>query len=201
VPFGFDLYAEFGHERALPLIGNFDPPVAAVPAQPASNPGDGDFDGDNDTDGADFLTWQRNLGRTNVLKSLGDANGDHHVSGADLADWKSHFGAHAPVAAAVTAEQRDDDAPSEFNNLYLLPSPRTARYRPSMRTAAVDAVFAESNATVASSADADFKPDFAAGDQRQRPRLRRSWEASDGLDSSKSDSSIDDKDKVFGAAL
>ena len=27
-PFGFDVYAEFGDELALPLVGNFDPPTS-----------------------------------------------------------------------------------------------------------------------------------------------------------------------------
>jgi subtilisin-like proprotein convertase family protein len=30
VPFGNDIFAEFGDERALPIVGNFDPPVSAA---------------------------------------------------------------------------------------------------------------------------------------------------------------------------
>ncbi len=47
---------------------------------------DGDFDGDSDVDGADFLEWQRNLG---------DAT--------NLALWESNFGAPSPAVGAATA--------------------------------------------------------------------------------------------------
>jgi len=55
------------------------PPTPPGAGQP------GDFDGDGDVDGNDFLTWQRGLG------SMFDAS--------DLADWKANFGAGAAVAA------------------------------------------------------------------------------------------------------
>jgi hypothetical protein len=52
----------------------------------------GDFDGDGDVDGADFLTWQRGGSPT-------------PLSPADLATWKSNYGASATVngSAAVGA--------------------------------------------------------------------------------------------------
>jgi hypothetical protein len=50
----------------------------------------GDFDGDSDVDGGDFLVWQRGLGTTH------DA--------ADLADWKANFGASAVRAAGGVPE-------------------------------------------------------------------------------------------------
>ncbi|HEX6962757.1 MAG TPA: PEP-CTERM sorting domain-containing protein, partial [Lacipirellula sp.] len=50
---------------------------------------DGDFDGDQDVDGGDFLTWQRGLGSTH--------------NAADLADWKANFGTGAGGSAAVAA--------------------------------------------------------------------------------------------------
>jgi hypothetical protein len=108
VPFGFDLYAEFGNERALPLLGNFDPPVAQTAAEPTAVGGVADFDGDSDADGADFLTWQRNLGRTNVLTGLGDANGDHKVNSGDLAAWKAGFGAASPASNGVDGDLDGD---------------------------------------------------------------------------------------------
>jgi hypothetical protein len=85
-PFGRDLYAEFGNERALPLVGNFDPPVTAAssttpPATPAASP---DLNGDGAVNGNDFLAWQR-----------GGANG------ATLSQWKSAFGQGSTVAAAT----------------------------------------------------------------------------------------------------
>ncbi len=47
---------------------------------------DGDFDGDSDVDGADFLEWQRNLG---------DAT--------NLGLWESNYGTPAPAIAAAAA--------------------------------------------------------------------------------------------------
>ena len=94
VPFGFDLYAEFGNERALPLVGNFDPPVTPD----ATTATTGDFDSDGDTDGADLLAWQRGLGRTGAPLSAGDANGDGVVGAGDLSMWKSGFAAAAATA-------------------------------------------------------------------------------------------------------
>ncbi|RIK75972.1 MAG: hypothetical protein DCC67_14535 [Planctomycetota bacterium] len=44
----------------------------------------GDFDGDGDVDGNDFLVWQRNAG-----------------SSAELADWKANFGAGGGAVGAV----------------------------------------------------------------------------------------------------
>jgi hypothetical protein len=52
----------------------------------------GDFDGDGDVDGADFLTWQNGLGATSASAADGDANGDEVVDGADLTIWSDQFG-------------------------------------------------------------------------------------------------------------
>src|SRR5690606_112794 len=38
VPFGNDIYAEFGDEKALPIVGNFDPPVTDGPSNPGTTP-------------------------------------------------------------------------------------------------------------------------------------------------------------------
>lgn len=65
---------------------------------------DGDFNGDNVVDGADFLIWQRGFGPTGT-NLTGDADGNGVVDGADLAIWKSQFGgAPAVVAAAAVPE-------------------------------------------------------------------------------------------------
>jgi len=117
VPFGDDLYAEFGDELALPIIGNFDPPVSrfTAPADPQATV-DGDFDGDGDVDGRDFMAWQRTDGSTQNLamwqEAMGDApvglssdaDGDSDVDGRDflaiqrsgnstvLASWQQQYG-------------------------------------------------------------------------------------------------------------
>jgi len=53
---------------------------------------DADFDGDLDVDGADFLTWQRNLGAASALQISGDAECDRTIGSGDLAVWRNEFG-------------------------------------------------------------------------------------------------------------
>jgi hypothetical protein len=53
---------------------------------------DGDFNGDDAVDGADFLTWQRGFGGA-ASPANGDANADGVVDAADLAVWAEQFGA------------------------------------------------------------------------------------------------------------
>jgi hypothetical protein len=61
---------------------------------------DTDFDNDGDTDGADFLAWQRGNGTTTgATNAQGDANGNGAVNGADLSAWKAQFSGGAPVAS------------------------------------------------------------------------------------------------------
>jgi aldose sugar dehydrogenase len=52
----------------------------------------GDFDGDNDVDGADFVAWQTNFPRTSgATLAMGDADGDGDVDGADFVVWQTNF--------------------------------------------------------------------------------------------------------------
>lgn len=53
----------------------------------------GDFDGDDDVDGRDFLIWQRGESTTGPLDA------------GDLADWQANFGAGAPLAAATSVPE------------------------------------------------------------------------------------------------
>src|SRR5690606_23110053 len=52
----------------------------------------GDFDGDGDVDGQDFLTWQRGFGTTNATLADGDANRDRTVGAPDLDVWMQQYG-------------------------------------------------------------------------------------------------------------
>jgi hypothetical protein len=59
-------------------------------------------DADFDADGADFLTWQKNLGLTGTATlATGDANADMNVTAADLAIWQAQFGPGGGGASAV----------------------------------------------------------------------------------------------------
>jgi hypothetical protein len=64
--------------------------LSTFPALPTES---ADFDGDDDVDGADFLTWQRNLGvASGATRAMGDANIDGDVDADDLAAWRADFG-------------------------------------------------------------------------------------------------------------
>jgi hypothetical protein len=54
-------------------------------------PFNADFDNDADADGADFLTWQRQLGNTAAARNTGDANADMIVDAADLTQWQGEY--------------------------------------------------------------------------------------------------------------
>jgi predicted outer membrane repeat protein len=75
--------------------GAFESDLA--PALPA------DFNGNGTVNGGDFLTWQRNFGKTGATKADGDANGDGNVNGADLTAWKAGYGSAAASAAASSS--------------------------------------------------------------------------------------------------
>ncbi len=64
--------------------------------------GSGDFNGDGQVNGNDFLIWQRNLGITSgATLTQGDADGNGAVNAADLAIWKSTFGSSVAAAGAI----------------------------------------------------------------------------------------------------
>lgn len=58
----------------------------------------GDFDGDTDIDGVDFLTWQQGVGVGSFLFE-GDADGSRVVDGADLVLWQSQYGTIASLVS------------------------------------------------------------------------------------------------------
>jgi hypothetical protein len=52
----------------------------------------GDFDGDRDVDGADFVAWQTNFPlATGATLAQGDADADGDVDGADFVVWQTNF--------------------------------------------------------------------------------------------------------------
>ena len=60
----------------------------------------GDFDGDRDVDGGDFLIWQRALGSTEELAA--DASGNRVVDAADLFAWRTNFGRILPSPPIIS---------------------------------------------------------------------------------------------------
>jgi hypothetical protein len=124
-PFGHDIYAEFGNERALPILGNFNPPGFGGETMPtALTPGD--FDGTGQIDGNDFLSWQTSLGSTVASRGAGaDGNADRIVDRIDLAVWKSVF---RNTAAAVDRALAENSAESIAENVRLHDSPTTAAF-------------------------------------------------------------------------
>jgi len=80
------------NESILLDIGAFEAPVL-VPS--------GDLDGDGDTDGADFLSWQRSFSTTdpNVTEG-GDADFDGDVDADDLNVWQQDFGGLTPTPSS-----------------------------------------------------------------------------------------------------
>lgn len=92
VPFGDDLYAEFGDELALPIVGNFDPPVVASEVDSNNfTQLPGDFDNSGMVDEHDFTMWQESYGETGVNMAA-DADGDGVVGLADYTMWREHVG-------------------------------------------------------------------------------------------------------------
>jgi hypothetical protein len=122
VPFGADLYAEFGDELAMPVVGNFDPPVASA-AQGGGQDLAGDYDRNGVVDLADQLVWRAGFGSTSNLAA--DGNLDGRVDAADYVVWRNNLGKTAasgsailsltsaesdPTAAPLTTETSDDSA-------------------------------------------------------------------------------------------
>jgi hypothetical protein len=65
----------------------------------------GDFDGDGDVDGADFVAWQTNFPKeTGATLAQGDADGDGDVDGADFVVWQTNFPFPSAPGASIVPE-------------------------------------------------------------------------------------------------
>lgn len=63
----------------------------------------GDFNLDRRVDGADFLTWQRNMGLAGARFDQGDADLNGVIDAADLAIFRSGYGAVGPLSSKVAS--------------------------------------------------------------------------------------------------
>jgi hypothetical protein len=68
---------------------------------PGAGNNNGDFDGDSDVDGDDFLVWQRSLGQAVSPGTGADGNGNGTVDAADLTVWRGGFGSVVAAGAAT----------------------------------------------------------------------------------------------------
>lgn len=72
-----------------------------VALQGPDNAPTADFDFDTDVDGADFLTWQRNVGNAAAGPEQGDTNFDAIVDGTDLAAITGEFGRNSVTSVTT----------------------------------------------------------------------------------------------------
>jgi hypothetical protein len=96
-PVGESLASWFGSPGAWTKAGVGGASVFSASIFAAALPGD--YDGDNDVDGADFMQWQRSHG---LHDATADGNRDGAVDGEDMDVWKSRF--PTPAAGAVIPE-------------------------------------------------------------------------------------------------
>ncbi|MCC7084017.1 MAG: hypothetical protein IT427_03295 [Pirellulales bacterium] len=76
-----------------------DSQIAAIAAGSQAVPGD--FNGDGNVDGADFVAWQTHFPTASGASLAdGDANGDEAVDGADFVIWQTNF--PFPLAPGVS---------------------------------------------------------------------------------------------------
>ena len=70
-----------------------------------TQPSEGDYDGDGDVDGRDFLVWQRTFGSTATPAGSGaDGDGSGTVDAGDLETWQTNYGTTELVAAQTAFE-------------------------------------------------------------------------------------------------
>jgi hypothetical protein len=84
----------------------------------------GDFDGDGDVDGRDFLIWQRGFGTVQLTASAadGDADADRDVDGADLTVWRNNYGAQQTIQASLTQAIQSEIETAEMSQTWSIAS-------------------------------------------------------------------------------
>jgi hypothetical protein len=112
-PFGFDIFAEFGDERSLPIVGNFDPPVAKSSSTPNQTTTlAGDYDGSGTVDTADYEMWANAFGTSNLAA---DGNGDGVVDSADYSVWRDNLSRTTQPAAPSTTPNQSTTLAGDYD--------------------------------------------------------------------------------------
>ena|GEM_PF-1846826 len=144
-PFGRDLYAQFGDEYALPVVGNFDPPTSATRADDEavfSNPADPlDVNNDGLVSPIDALLVINDMNRHGARSLSGsaggvpyvDVNGDRAVSPIDALlvinamNEPSRVASSAAQVVAAAGTEGEGEAPVEMALVNSEPAATTAR--------------------------------------------------------------------------
>lgn len=111
---------------AITFMGRINDPTQSEnevkPSAFLATPTTGDFDGDGDVDGRDFLLWQRGYGTTaGAAQSDGDSNADGDVDAGDLATWQDSYGqtTNSPLATVMADDvPKDDDNQLNFGLMF-----------------------------------------------------------------------------------
>lgn len=90
-------WTEYNVAQLLPGVHQFNVPgataVELLTDRRTATAFLGDFDGDRDVDGSDFLIWQRNFGMiSGATAAQGDATADGKVNTSDFLRWQQNYG-------------------------------------------------------------------------------------------------------------
>ncbi len=113
----------------LPVAPPAIPAIVGIPA---------DSTGDGRVDGADFLNWQRNFGKTTgATQTHGSVDGDGDVDKYDLNEWKLEYGTVVAVGA-LTAEEDFSESPQslavEFQTVSTFAAATTQSFSAELRS-------------------------------------------------------------------
>ncbi len=123
-----DSAKQFLLEQASVLLSNLQIENARSIIDSVLTPGD--FDGDGDVDGRDFLVWQRQVGQTGyypLQQQAADTNADGIVDVADLALWQQYYGYVSPLGLIVASVPVPEPMSLHLSTLFILAALGTSR--------------------------------------------------------------------------
>ncbi len=101
-PFGYDRFFQFGDEFAVPLVGNFDPPIGGEPSVNPQPQTIGDFGNDGVVGLEDRDVWVGSYGAAVFPGTGADGNGDGIVDAADYTIYRDALDSANSVSSAAT---------------------------------------------------------------------------------------------------